>query len=340
MTLAPLTDNSLNMKQGRLKNILLAISVIYAPSIDLPRLNIDPKTVTVSGVSSGAFMAEQMLVAASDVIIGAGVISGGVYGCAQGNVNMAVGTCMQRPQDISVQSLIKQALVLEKQGLISPLSHLQNRRIFILNGLSDTVINPQAGLKLLNWSQNFMPADHIATEFSLPMSHGIPTKNFGNSCSQEGSPWINNCAYDGAQNILEYLLDKSLKNGVADLKHLIKFNQIPFITENSTMHIDGYAYIPAVCRLKNKSCDLHIALHGCFQTPDDIEDTFLTQAGYNNWGEANGIVILYPVVARSFFNSKSCWDWWGYTGSNYLTREAPQIQSLLKMIQHLTGQKN
>ena len=45
---------------------------------DLPQLALDPGATTVSGLSSGAFMAVQMHVAFSDRIAGAGVVAGGV----------------------------------------------------------------------------------------------------------------------------------------------------------------------------------------------------------------------------------------------------------------------
>ena len=120
------------------------------------------------------------------------------------------------------------------------------------------------------------------------------------------------------------------------MENLIHFNQIPFLALGSTMAYDGFAYVPTKCQLKNTHCALHIALHGCSQTTNDVQEAFITHAGYNSWAEANQIIILYPMVARSFFNPKACWDWWGYTGHNYLTRKAPQIQSLIKMVNHLT----
>jgi poly(3-hydroxybutyrate) depolymerase len=44
-------------------------------------LDIDPSKVTVSGLSSGGFMAVQMHVAYSSVFSGAGIFAGGPYYC-------------------------------------------------------------------------------------------------------------------------------------------------------------------------------------------------------------------------------------------------------------------
>ena len=66
-----------------------------AAAQDSPQLTLDPAGTTVSGLSSGAFMAVQMHVAFSDRIAGAGVIAGGPYGCAQGSLLLALDDCME-----------------------------------------------------------------------------------------------------------------------------------------------------------------------------------------------------------------------------------------------------
>ncbi len=62
---------------------------------ELPSLNINGNQVTVSGLSSGAFMAVQMHAAFSDRIQGAGVVAGGPYYCAEGDLIKALTTCMR-----------------------------------------------------------------------------------------------------------------------------------------------------------------------------------------------------------------------------------------------------
>src|SRR5437667_7779320 len=47
----------------------------------LGRFPIDPAEVSVSGISSGAFMANQLHIAHSAGSVGAGVIDGGLLGC-------------------------------------------------------------------------------------------------------------------------------------------------------------------------------------------------------------------------------------------------------------------
>jgi len=54
----------------------------------------------------------------------------------------------------------------------------------------------------------------------------------------------------------------------------------------------GHVYVPKACS-EGTSCKLHVALEGCLQDENKIGDQFYTHAGYNEWAEANNIIILY-----------------------------------------------
>jgi poly(3-hydroxybutyrate) depolymerase len=47
---------------------------------------------------------------------------------------------------------------------------------------------------------------------------------------------------------------------------------------------------------------------------------------------------LYPQTKASAANPNRCWDFWGYSGSNYHTRIGPQMQAVKAMIDRLLGQ--
>ena len=47
---------------------------------------------------------------------------------------------------------------------------------------------------------------------------------------------------------------------------------------------------------------------------------FARNAGYNEVGELNNIIIIYPqATPTNATNPYGCWDWWGYTVSYYGT---------------------
>ena len=64
-------------------------------AVNLPALKIDKTQTTVSGLSSGGFMAVQLHVAYSATFAkGAGVVAGGPFYCAEGSIVNATGRCM------------------------------------------------------------------------------------------------------------------------------------------------------------------------------------------------------------------------------------------------------
>jgi hypothetical protein len=100
---------------------------------------IDPAQVSVSGLSSGAFMANQLHIAHSAEIMGAAMIAGGLYGCAvlhatedgvEALDSQAAGPCLSTPfllEDVSFYTdLVK---TLAGKAEIDPPSNLVHSRI-------------------------------------------------------------------------------------------------------------------------------------------------------------------------------------------------------------------
>ena len=77
---------------------------------------------------------------------------------------------------------------------------------------------------------------------------------------------------------------------------------------------------------------------------------FVTAAGYNAWADTNRFVVLYPQIRayngrlpgskRELINPKGCWDWWGYTGPHYATRDGAQIRAVATMVEQLRQPAN
>ncbi|HEV3011110.1 MAG TPA: PHB depolymerase family esterase, partial [Burkholderiales bacterium] len=103
-----------------------------------------------------------------------------------------------------------------------------------------------------------------------------------------------------------------------------------------SMADDGYAYIPRAC--DTARCRVHVAFHGCRQGVESIGEQFVRDAGYNRWADTNRLIVLYPQAMASYwsvYNPRGCWDWWGYTGSRYATREGAQIRAVMAMVDRL-----
>ena len=50
----------------------------------------------------------------------------------------------------------------------------------------------------------------------------------------------------------------------------------------------------------------------------NLGDEFARNTGYNEVGELNNIIIIYPqAISISITNPFGCWDYWGYASSLY-----------------------
>lgn len=301
----------------------------------LQSYNIDPKQITVSGISSGAFMASQLGVAYSKTISGYGSIAGGIYWCAEGNKDRATGDCMKNPAALNSDRFIDKAKALASSGEIDPLDNLKKQKVFIFAGTKDTVIKPIASDKLYEFVTQFTTPNLVKYEKTVPAAHGFPTIDYGSSCGLGFLPWILKCNYDGAGEILSVMYDGlNPKTNVSE-NNLIAYDQSEFGGAATPLFENGWVYVPMNCQ-KGQKCKLHVALHGCQQSPDYVQDQFAKHAGFNEWAESNDIVILYPQSAKlSPDNPFACWDWYGFTGQSYMTKSGSQMKAIKAMIDRL-----
>ena len=116
------------------------------------------------------------------------------------------------------------------------------------------------------------------------------------------------------------------------------FDQKEFVGTSGSaanLHEVGYVYMPEACR--QGPCRLHVAFHGCRQNVESVHDDFIRDAGYNRWASSNRIMILYPQVTSSNLNPNGCWDFWGYSGQSYATRDGPQMRAVRAIVDRLLG---
>lgn len=304
---------------------------------DLRKLNIEEDSITISGVSSGAYMAVQMQVAFSKLIKGVASIAGGPFWCAEGDKLKAQIQCMRQPNLIHIERQIEEAKRLAAENQIDDLSYLKTRRFYVFASERDSVTRIGNADKLVDFLSVFTERAHIRYDRDQNSAHGFPTLDYGSPCAEGRPPWLLQCQLDTAGILLESLYGSLLPRGSFVAENLHTFSQQPFKDTSTPLYSDGWIYIPNRC-LKGTSCKLHVALHGCQMNPEDIQDQFVLHAGYNEWAESNGIVVLYPQSAKvQRENPYGCWDWFGFTGSNYVTRDGKQMAAIRSMIHRVSG---
>ena len=102
------------------------------------------------------------------------------------------------------------------------------------------------------------------------------------------------------------------------------------------MDNEGYMFVGDDCSSPGSNCRVHVALHGCYQGKWNIGDSFAKNTGYLEWGK--NLIILFPQADNSFWNPAGCWDFWGFTGSDYVTRNGSQPKAIVRMIERLQDQ--
>mmetsp|Transcript_7685 Transcript_7685/g.10604 ORF Transcript_7685/g.10604 Transcript_7685/m.10604 type:complete len:334 (-) Transcript_7685:72-1073(-) len=305
-----------------------------------PVLVLCKPNISVSGISSGGFASVQYHIAFSSQVTGNGVIAGGPYWCAKDNLETAEGACMDYPELINLNELYEATTYAYETRTIDAPSNLKNHKVWIFSGTADTVVQTGVVEKLQQYYEHYTEDVNIQTVYNIPAEHSFVTNDFGNNCSYLGPNYINNCDFDSAGAILQWILGK-LNPPTTPTSQIISINQSDFMPpeifdpEAVGLYEKAYAYVPNSCYEMNADCKIHVAFHGCLQTVYDLGDTFYTQTGYNNWAESNGIIILYPQAVANAKNPKGCFDWWGYSGADYATQLGPQMYTVNKMVTYL-----
>ena len=315
----------------------------------LPQLNITPGSVTVSGLSSGGFMANQLGVAHSSLFKGVGVFAGGPYMCA-GHSNYTA--CMYNASISSAKLATMQADINNWSGsLIDDKAGIAAQKIFMFVGSSDTTVgpNPMNALRT-QYQNNGVPAAQLSFVQRSGTAHVFPTDfdaTGNNSCSSTASPYIANCGYDGAKAVLQHVYGTlNPRNNAPAAANYREFNQAAF-SSNPGMAATGWVYVPADCAA-GQACRLHVALHGCLQGSGSIGDKFVKNTGYSRWADTNRIVVLFPqakvdnvsrptAASGNLPNPNGCWDWVGWYGNDFARKAGTQVAALKAMVDHLSG---
>jgi poly(3-hydroxybutyrate) depolymerase len=316
----------------------------------LPKLGTEVSGNSVSGLSSGAYMAGQIQIAHSKDIVGAGLVAGGPYACAESaasrifpfwptavsqNAAQALYKCMQTSWGApDPKALAERAGELARDGKIDSLDGLSGDTVYLFSGKNDRTVTRE----VVQAAEQFYKEAGVETgNLTLVKGnggHAFITEQGGAACGLSEAPYVSDCDYDQAKAILAWIYGPLTDSTGEPKGRFVIFDQEPFAGYNAGLADEGVVYVPPGCETE-QACRVHIALHGCGQSREEIEDAFVKESGFAKIADANRLVILFPQVKASPVNPKGCWDWWGYTGLDYLGKDAPQIAAIWAMVEHL-----
>jgi poly(3-hydroxybutyrate) depolymerase len=314
----------------------------FGAVVALPKYNVSVNDVSVSGFSSGAHMAVQMHFAYSKTVKkGAGVVAGGPMYCSQGNAAISVGPCMADTGSRNLPYLMSVVNTWSGNGYIDPTSNMAGSKVYLFSGTIDSTVRQPVMNDLNTMYANYLPAANIVYKNNLAAEHSMPTDFFGNGCAINGNPYVNNCNFDTAGEILKTLYGPlNAKNAGALTGSFINFDQAAFWGNHNpnfySMASSGYAYVPAACA-SGQACRLHVAFHGCLQSASVVGTAYYQNAGYNRWADTNKIIMLYPQTIVTSNNPGGCWDWWGYEDVNFPAKSGGQMVAIKTMIDKIVS---
>jgi poly(3-hydroxybutyrate) depolymerase len=332
----------------------LALAVAASAAERLPALAVDLEATSVSGISSGGYMAVQFHVAHSRLVRGAAVIAGGPYYCAEGSVTRAFFNCMTPGTftPLPAPGVLKAfTSSFASAGAIDAPANLAKSRVWLFTGTRDGVVKPEVVEGAKRYYLEFVPPANVAYVDSVPAGHAMITVDEGKACGVTESPFINDCNFDAAGRLLEHIYGPLAPAAARPEGRVVAFDQREFAGGSAfaiSLADAGFAYVPKACEAGG--CRVHVAFHGCKQSAEAIGELFVRQAGYGRWADTNRLVILFPqAIARNgwagwwggsfVLNPNGCWDWWGYTGPGYATKAGPQIRAVRAMLDRLAEQR-
>ncbi|MGZ3184305.1 MAG: extracellular catalytic domain type 2 short-chain-length polyhydroxyalkanoate depolymerase [Telluria sp.] len=308
----------------------------------LPALGADLGRTTVSGVSSGAYMAGQFGVAYSSMVTGVALVAGGPYYCAGEPDDVpplwnALGRCtnpavvLAEPPDGA--QLWARAQAFARIGLVDDTALLARQSVFIFSGERDELVSSDVALQARVF-YTLAGVARLAWNGGLAAGHGMITDRAADSaCEANTPPYFNNCHYRLAEQLLGFLYPTApaLAGGGA----VLAFDQRRFAPLGSGLADEGFVFVPDACRLR--SCPVHVAFHGCYQSAAIVGDHFYRGAEYNGYAARHGIIVLYPQAESSEvpYNPLACWDYWGYSGPGWYTRFGVQLVAVRSMLERL-----
>ncbi|MEZ5828774.1 MAG: poly(3-hydroxybutyrate) depolymerase [Hyphomicrobiales bacterium] len=337
--------------------LLVSLSLAPAPALAaeaLPQLGTKLDATSVSGLSSGAYMAGQLELAHAADVVGAGIVAGGPFACAETaaarvfpfwptavgqNAAQALYGCMKTTLGVpDSERLVSRAKELAQDGEIDPLSALATHNVYLYSGNDDqTVARPVVEAAKRFYELAGVPIGNV-TLVEGEGGHAFLTEEGGAACGLSETPYVSDCDYDQARAILAWIYGPLEPASATPQGEFLVFDQTAFAEPDDGLADEGVVYVPPACK-SEPGCRVHVALHGCSQSREDVGDAFVKEAGFAETADSNRLVILFPQIKASVYNPEGCWDWWGYTGLDYLGKDAPQIKAIWAMVEHLAQQE-
>jgi poly(3-hydroxybutyrate) depolymerase len=320
----------------------------------LPKLGVKLDATSVSGLSAGAYVAGQIELTHGSHVNGAGIVAGGPFACAESpagrehawwnwwglwaNETQSLTSCMQVSAGApDGQALAERAKELAQAGELDPLTSLSSHKVFLFTGGQDRVVRSAVVEAAAAFYRALgVPEGQIHLEPRPDAGHSLVTVSEGSACGTSDRPFVSHCGYSVPRELLEWIYGPLADPSPAPSGRFIVFDQSAFFSEERDgLAAEAVVYVPTACDSADSGCRLHVVLHGCEQNRDTVHDDFIKESGFAELADTNKLVILFPQTSPVAPNG--CFDWWGYTGLDFMGKDAPQIAAIWAMVERLAA---
>lgn len=128
-------------------------------------IKLDTSSLTLSGLSSGGYMATQFHIAYPDMVVGAGIIAAGPYGCARNSIMTALSECVNKAPQAYPEDMLDMSTVVSNQA-----SQFKDDKVWMLHGTLDTTIHASVSGALYAQYQQLIShgnLSHINVDFAV-----------------------------------------------------------------------------------------------------------------------------------------------------------------------------
>jgi len=288
-------------------------------------------------------MAMQHLFAYSARVDGAGIAAGSPYGC--GAFPHRMQHCYYGNADIAGSiAYIRWQFA---RGEIDDPSNLQQTPVLLFNGQNDWVVYTEVMRETLKQLRAFVNPQQLATRFRTGAAH-VWSLDHGSCgcgfCDFVSEPPVccnvNNCHYDLSGDMLTHIYGTLAPRTMA-VQPLRLVDQWSFMPKTGQWRSSGLerwaiVYVPTGCKGAVHRCRVHVNYHGCTARDWNRRRLWASALDLNEYGEANGIVIVYPQAAGDQATGTGCWNW-GFAADDPLfdARNSVQLKTVVQLVDGL-----
>lgn len=168
-------------------SMLLCAAAACAPD-KMAASQADPARTSISGLSSGAFMAVQYSLAFPGSTLGVDVVAGAPYNCASVNAG-GIATCLQ---GVPLPAASHNAAVdFGAVGQIDPVENLAKEHVYLFSGTDDPVVKDvEIAHRIHHGLLDHVTATNLLYVNNVAAGHAFISANAGNLWATTASPYV------------------------------------------------------------------------------------------------------------------------------------------------------